>query len=302
MDIGSVLSRAWQIIWKHKVLWIFGILAGCSGGNPASNFRSEWQQEAPPQVQQFFNQMPDWQIALLVGIVILVVLLITIIVVFLGTMGRIGLIRGTAQADQGATRLTFGELFNGSMPYFWRVFLLNLLVGLAFVVGIILIIVGLAVTLVGLICIIPVLCLLAPLGWLVSILIEQANNAIVLENLGIMDGLRRGWQVVRDNLGTIIVMGLILSIGVSLIGGLIIGLPLAALIVPAVLAAMAESEQARMGALIAAGIGFLVYLPILLVLSGILRSYIESAWTLTYLRLTRRTAAAADVIPGPVVP
>ena len=36
-DFGDVLSRAWQIIWKHKVLWIFGILAGCSRGS--SGFR-----------------------------------------------------------------------------------------------------------------------------------------------------------------------------------------------------------------------------------------------------------------------
>jgi hypothetical protein len=32
-----------------------------------------------------------------------------------------------------------------------------------------------------------------------------------------------------------------------------------------------------------------LYLPVLLVLSGILRAYIGSAWTLTYLRLTGRT-------------
>ena len=37
MEIGEVLSRAWQIIWKHKVLWIFGILASCSSSNFGSN-------------------------------------------------------------------------------------------------------------------------------------------------------------------------------------------------------------------------------------------------------------------------
>jgi uncharacterized membrane protein YgcG len=31
-NFGEVLTRAWQIIWKHKVLWIFGILAGCGQG------------------------------------------------------------------------------------------------------------------------------------------------------------------------------------------------------------------------------------------------------------------------------
>jgi hypothetical protein len=32
MNIGEVLSRAWKITWKYKVLWIFGILAGCASG------------------------------------------------------------------------------------------------------------------------------------------------------------------------------------------------------------------------------------------------------------------------------
>ena len=29
-SFGEVLTRAWQNIWKHKVLWIFGILASCA--------------------------------------------------------------------------------------------------------------------------------------------------------------------------------------------------------------------------------------------------------------------------------
>lgn len=29
MDIGKILSKAWKTIWKHKILWLFGILAGC---------------------------------------------------------------------------------------------------------------------------------------------------------------------------------------------------------------------------------------------------------------------------------
>jgi hypothetical protein len=60
MDIGSVLSRAWQTIWRHKVLWIFGILAGCSGaGGNAGNSRASWQQQAPPEVQ-LIGRLPCW--------------------------------------------------------------------------------------------------------------------------------------------------------------------------------------------------------------------------------------------------
>ncbi len=31
MDFGNILTRAWQISWKHKALWLFGILAACGG-------------------------------------------------------------------------------------------------------------------------------------------------------------------------------------------------------------------------------------------------------------------------------
>ncbi len=36
-NFSEVLTRAWQIIWKHKVLWIFGILAGCGQGGGGSS-------------------------------------------------------------------------------------------------------------------------------------------------------------------------------------------------------------------------------------------------------------------------
>ena len=37
-NFGEILTRAWQIIWKHKILWIFGILASC--GRSSGNFNS----------------------------------------------------------------------------------------------------------------------------------------------------------------------------------------------------------------------------------------------------------------------
>lgn len=37
MDYGEVLSKAWKIIWKHKILWLFGILASCGALNTMSS-------------------------------------------------------------------------------------------------------------------------------------------------------------------------------------------------------------------------------------------------------------------------
>ena len=295
MDFGEVLSKAWKIVWKHKVLWIFGILASCSNASGGMNSSSSYQSkdmQLPSGFENFFTQTPEWQLILIGIVIFLVILLLVLLAVFLGTIGRIGLIRGTQQADKEIeTRLVFGELFKGSMPYFWRVFLLNLLVGLFIFFAIfILIVVGVLGAVaslgIGLICIIPLICLLIPLIWIVSIVTEQSSIAIVIEDMGVMDGLKRGWEIVKQNAGVMALMWLILVLGVSGIGGLIISLPLVITIVTAVIPLILGSEEVVQSSLILAGICFVGYLPVLIVLSGILRSFVESAWTLTFMRLT----------------
>jgi hypothetical protein len=306
MDFGAILSRAWQIIWKHKIIWVFGILAGCSSANAgSSNLRYTFEGDLPPRLQFLFNNMPGWETASLIGLVILFVIVAVILAIFLGTIGRVGVVRAAVQTDQETRKLEFSELFNGSMPYFWRVFGLNVLVGLAVtaavLVLIMMIIFGGIVTLgLGLLCFIPMICLLVPISWVISVVLEQANIAIVVEDLGIMAGLERAWNVVKNNAGNYIVMALILVLGVSLIGGLIIGLPVAIVIAPAMFGVLYGSDQSL-------GVGFLltalctgVYLPIAIFLNGILQSYVKTAWTLTFLRLTGKPAVAQAMLESNV--
>jgi len=220
-----------------------------------------------------FERIPDWQIAMGIAALILFVLLLVVLAIFLSTVGRIGLIRGAQQADADQPRLSFGGLFSGSLSYFWRVFGLNLLVGIA-----LFLIIGLlfAMGIVGtvatfgllLICLFPLICVFIPLMWLVSILVEQANISIVVENTGVISGLKRGWQVFRDNLGVMIVMGLILTLGVGLIGGFIIGLPLILIIVPAMVGLFMGTQSGVSGGLLVAGLCLLAYLPVWLLLIG----------------------------------
>lgn len=292
-NFGEVLSRAWQIIWKHKVLWIFGIFAGCSraggggssgggggggsgpgGGQPFSEFERIFD-----QISQWISDNP-WVVAVFV----VLILILVVLSVFLGTISRIGLIKGTYQAEQGAERLIFGEVFSESMPYFWRVFGLSLLIGLMFLLIFLpLIFFGVITAGIGFICIIPLLCLLIPISWAVMVVIEQANAAIVLEDLGIGDGLRRGWEVVRANIGTMIVMALILFIG-SAVVSIAFAIPVIIAVFPLAIGFAAGAERTP---LLIAGVCCAVYLPILLILNGILTAYVQSAWALTYMRLTK---------------
>jgi len=314
MNIGEVLSRAWRITWKYKVLWIFGILAGCAsgggsggGGNGLSYTYDNG--DLPPWLDSLARiriDIPDWQIALIVVGGILFVLLLIAVAIFLGTVGKVGLIRGAQQGDRDAEKITFGELFSGSMRYFWRVFGLYLLVGILFVVAITILlllgIMGTALTIgLALICLIPLACVLVPVMWFVWVIVEQASIAIVIEDVGVLDGLRRGWEVVRANLGVMIVMALILVLGVGLIGGIIISIPLFVVVVPALIGAFSGSGRGMWGGLAVAGLCFVAYLPFLIVLRGILSTYMGTAWTLTYLRLATQPPAEAmplaEVVP-----
>jgi hypothetical protein len=293
-NFGEVLTRAWQIIWKHKVLWIFGIFAGCGRGGGGGSGGTGGGGTGPgnqpfPELERTMNQLGLWisDNPWIVAVFVLLVLVLVILSIFLGTIGRIGLIRGTYGAEAGAERLNFGEVFSESTPYFWRVFGLSLLIFLiALVVFIPLVLGGTLFSAftagIGLLCLLPLICLLVPLLWALSVVIEQANVAIVLENLGIADGFRRGWDVVRANLGPIIVLALIIFIGSGVVG-FIIAIPLIAAVFPLIFGAASNNTSPIWITVVCCA----VYFPILLILSGILNAYVQSVWTLTYMRLTK---------------
>jgi len=292
-NFGEVLSRAWQIIWKNKVLWIFGVFAGCSraggsGGSGGGGGGGSGPGGGQPfsELQRVFDQIGQWisDNPWVIAVFVILVLVLLVLSIFLGTIGRIGLIKGTYQAERGAERLIFGEVFSESMPYFWRVFGLSLLIGLLFLLLFLpLIFFGIITAGIGFLCILPLLCILIPISWGVMVVIEQANAAIVLEDLGIGDGLRRGWEVVKANIGTMILMALILFIG-SAVVGIVLAIPLIVAVVPLVIGSAAGVERTP---LLIFGVCCAVYLPILLILNGILTAYIQSAWTLTFMRLTK---------------
>ena len=305
-NFGEVLTRAWQITWKHKVLWIFGILASCgrggSGGNSGGNntgFQSEGPDfNIPPQIMRWF-QMIEENLPPVIITVCVVVLLIWIVTIFLSTIGKIGLIRGAFQADGGAESLIFGQLFSESMPYFWRVFGLSILLSLPILLIIIpiviLVILGVASTAsegaaFGFLGFVPVfigcICLLIPVMFVLGIVFRQADNAIVLEELSVLPAISRGWEVFRANLGPIILMAIILAV-IGFVAGLVIAVPLLLVVFPAMLAFFA-SEAQNTTPLILMGVCICLYIPVSLVLNGIALTYTESAWTLTYMRLTNK--------------
>jgi hypothetical protein len=304
MDYGAVLSRAWHITWRNKGLWILGILAGCSGGSggggggraPSFNFGGNGQ---GPGADAFQN-IPDevWPVIIL-GIVCLILFLV-IRVVVLGAIGKGGLIAGFNLADEGQT-VTLGKAFSLSLTYFWKVVAIQLLIGLAWFF-VLLIVAGvaalgvLATFGIGLICILPALCLLIPLGVAVGVYATLTQAAVIIEDKGILEAFKSSWDTVKSNVGPVVIMALVLVIGGAIVR-LLIGLPALALIAPVITGVAIGSQASITSGLVIFGLCLVAYIPVALLLNGILETYIAGSWALTYRRLTDRSGV--ESLPEP---
>ncbi|MCX6067784.1 MAG: hypothetical protein NT121_18845 [Chloroflexi bacterium] len=270
VDIGKILTKAWQITWKFKVLWIFGILAGCGGANSnrfnyngGSNSGGGGSGGSNGQMPEFFRQFQNMQpeqvfrnvwgqyMAIIAG-VLLILCVLWVVFYFLGVMGKIGLIKGVGKADGGAESMRFGEIWTESMPYFWRMFIL-------------------------------------------ASRVHLMHHTLVSENSVIGEGtLVREYAVLKANVLTVIVMAIILGIIGGIIG-LVIAIPILLIAVPTVISVVATQATNFIVPLLIAGGCFVIYLPVLLLLSGILMTYTQSVWTLTYRRMT-------ELLDAPVLP
>lgn len=312
MNYSEVFSKAWKIVWKFKALWIFGILSSCaragSGGGGGSSGGSGGSSHLidsggvfassnvvlPKQVFQWYLQFQQawdaepWGVFLIVLAVFFVVMALIVLSLFLGVLGRIGVARGAWLADDGEEKLNFSRIFNESKPYFWRVFLFFLLLFAASIaiVGLLAIPILLVIVFtlgIGLLFLIPLLIVVA---FAVKILIEQTIVAIVGEDLGVFAAIERAWKLLVEKPWPQVVVGLATSLGEIAIMFVLV-IPIFLVLIPFFISIFFQTEAViGIGAIIS-GAGFVLYLPFMILASGIMYAYIGSLWALTFKRLTQ---------------
>lgn len=310
MDFGKVLTRSWQIIWRNRVLWVFGILASCAsggGGGGGSNFSTQSQTQTgtgdlPPeleriyvQVERFFETTPqETLIAWGVGIACFFILL-GVFFWAVGTFGKLGLIRGAMLAEGGKS-LTFSSLANESWRRLGGALWLNFLLGIPPLVifgGLGLLGVGTAISAMAgdaspignmgalFICLVPIICIAVLLSIPYGIFIQLANVAYVGENLSSRDAISKGWQVFKANWGNGLILLLILGVG-SFVVGLILSVPYLVVAAPALISLIANDGNGFGDGLLISAICFVLVLPVMILATGILQGYVQNVWTLAY--------------------
>src|SRR6266498_523268 len=130
-DFGEVLSRAWQLTWKHKVLWIIGLVFGVL---VSAMFLLLIIPAFLPVLLQNSRTNLTPVILFLAGFGI-VFLLFVLALYPISVLTQTSLTLGILDANDGNEPLSVRELVKKSLPFFWRV--LGLMVLFAVGVGLI---------------------------------------------------------------------------------------------------------------------------------------------------------------------
>lgn len=300
MDYGMILGKSWKIFWKHKVLWLLGIipyLVSALAMIPSYlNSYFIYQDDLPAVFHQ------GWLWYVLYAIVLVSMLGYGVLMVW----GKAANSVGVLQAEKGQERLSLKELVKQGGRYFWKVLgLYSLFLGAMLVVYMVffgfMFLAMIATFGAGMLCIFPFIILLIPVIGVGYLLAEISNAAIFIEELDVIAALTRGWEVLKKHFWRLVLMGLILYVGSYAIS-MIISLPLFAVMMGPMLYPMMtndiEALFASMPSIMSSmTVGMMIVLPITTIFTGILYTYVRSVWMLTYLSLRKPAAEGAAVEP-----
>lgn len=305
MDIGLMLKQSWEVVWRHKFLWLFGFFAGLNGllfelirlffgAQLSSQFSSllDWLQQPQPAplpydfdfTQAELGQYFFWFVVLL-------------FVQFIGfwviaTIAEASIIHTVTHLDHDepvglGTSLRAGLRLLGRFlaidaAVFFPWFLIALTMMLIMIVVVLAIgYLGvnnaelnqvLTVLIVAGLCFVPLLLLLIPVAWFSFIYRTLAFRDAVILNHSIRQSIKHTWVIVRANFGTAVLVTL-LMMAIQSIGNWIVSL----LSLPVFAGLAYLGGDTVLGQMMG-----VVLTLITAVISGIIYAYIATAWTITY--------------------
>ncbi len=337
MGYGAILKRAWEVTWKHKILWLFGLFAGSmiggssrtadySVGNTGGmmtqgqtsvsydTFKSTIR-DGLGQAQAFYQQY-----AIVIWFAVFVAFMLMLVFLVVSVAARGGLVHLVNEVEEGRPARA-GAGWRVGFAKWWRVF------GIGFIAGLPMAVIGLLLSgatvavfvlwlgsadparpdanLIGTIVIIGcamfVLSIIGLfLGITLAISAELGLRYAVLQDRGVMASLKQGWHDVWGKRGAFVMF--LVQAGVGILYAIVFGIVASVLAGPTVVSSGAAGLRVVQPA--GAGLTFLLIVP-----AAIYGAFYHASWTVFFRRMTgmEQSAAAAPVdapfaTPVPEVP
>jgi hypothetical protein len=314
MSIGEVLSRAFGIFFKHKALWLFGLLAGISGGlGGGVNYSYSFDTSANSGMNSWLAQLVDaisaghYPVETILRIAVVLFILWSLILLLISVVGRVGVVRGAWVAEEGY-QVPVNWLGSEARRLYSKAVWLVLLGQAPVLLGTAFLMFGMPALMndsvrsgrVGdafaLVCLGGVFLLaLAIAVILLNFSIEFGLVSLTNEGYGIGASLSRGWGLVRRNLGQVIILALVLG-AVQL---LVMALVLIAFVPLLMDAFHFRINLTDVGSILAGG---LLGLPFSLFTYALISGFAETVWMVAFRRLLAHEAMMAYYRPPAYVP
>ena len=239
MDHVKILKRAWDITWRYRALWIFGIILALTtasglpprgdGGNGVQ-YQIEDKDLFGPGGELHVPEMAPQVLSILIAIGVALAC-VTVILIVASAVARwvaeAALIRMVGEYEETGEQHSVRQGFRlGWSRTTWQLFLINLLVNLP-VVAVFILLFTLAVapfllwitkstaagiigTIAGIGLFFLILFLAIVVGAAVKVLLRFFRRACALEGLGVIESIRQGLGVVRRHLLDVGLMWLIM--------------------------------------------------------------------------------------------
>ncbi len=325
MNHMKILKQAWEITWRYRVLWIFGIILALTtahggGGNNGGQVQYNISGEDFPlpggkfPIPEILPQVAGTLVA--IGVVLACVIVILVVAsVVARYVAETALIQMVDDYEETGEKHSVCQGFRlGWSRTALRLFLIDLLIGLPVAVVFILLsalafaplllwatdstaagVIGTVAT-IGLFFLFVLLAIFV--GAVLSLLKQFFRRVCALEEVGVTESLRQGYFIVRQHLKDVALMWL-LMVGLGL-GWIIVMIPVIILLLilgvvlgglPALLVGGLAGlvSEGAVPWILAGAVGIPIFILVVAVpwlfLGGLMEVFKSSVWTLTYREL-----------------
>ena len=193
MNYGNILSSAWKTVWKHKVIFYFGMimaiptaLMGIVMGGMFFSFTEE-------NFLSFVEGSSTEPDAFLLFFAFFFISMILLSIMSYATMALsfAGALKGTLDLKDKESTISFRELWDASLPYVWRILgiIFIIFIGIFAFFAIIMFlgaIFGAVTAGIGFICLMPIMLLIIPLELIAFLFASIAMTVVVAEDIGVL--------------------------------------------------------------------------------------------------------------------
>lgn len=291
VELGEVLTRAFQITWKNKVLWAISALPILASFLiiPIWLFMAFAGDFDTGRMPRLFEN--EGFIILAIFFYVIVFAISLVLQIISRSSGTLGVYR----AEAGIQPITFMDLLKDGFSYFLRILGISLLAASVYIAFMLVFfacttIASIATLGLASICLQPLFLLLFPLILLLMTFMEQAEAAVVVDGLSLVDAAKRSYDLVRANLLTFTLLIVVIYFGMTMLSSFIVipfMIPMFFFMIPGLESGMLDFSNI----ILLQAIFMAVLLPIMAVVQGVSLTYLKSAMMVTYLRLARPASA-----------